>query len=66
MTRGFFPGFATARLVERARRELIGAFQDPAELPRKVAAYTEAVRRHRESIFADVLRDHAPAPGPPR
>jgi hypothetical protein len=48
---------STAREVEQARKELVAAFSHPAEIPPKVAAYTAAVKRHRENIFSDVLRD---------
>ena len=48
---------STARKVEQARKELVAAFSHPAQIPPKVAAYTAAVKQHRENIFSDVLRD---------
>jgi hypothetical protein len=48
---------STARNVEQARKELLAAFSRPSEIPLKVAAYTAAVKQHREYIFSDVLRD---------
>jgi len=48
---------STARLVERTRRDLLANLSDPTSISGKVEAYTAAVRRHRESIFADILRE---------
>ena len=47
----------TARQVEQTRKELFESLSDPVLVPRKVAAYTAAVKRHRELIFADLLRN---------
>jgi len=48
---------STAREVEQTRKELLAAFSRPDLIPFKVAAYTAAVKRHRENIFSDILRD---------
>ena len=52
---------STARQVELARRELLASFSNPGKIPVKVAVYTAAVKRHRELIFADVLREVRPS-----
>jgi hypothetical protein len=48
---------STARLVERTRRELFAAISNPSQLSGKVEAYTDAIRRHRRFIFADLRRE---------
>lgn len=48
---------STARMVERTRRELFASISNPSELYGKVQAYTHAIRRHRQSIFADIRRE---------
>ena len=52
---------STSRLVDQTRRELLVALTTRRQISSKVTAYTNAVRRHRESIFADVLRETRPA-----
>lgn len=47
----------TARQVQRARRDLFASLSHPGQISDKVHAYTAAIRRHRESIFADILRE---------
>lgn len=48
---------STARLVERTRRDLLASLSNPQQISGKVEAYTAAIKRHRESIFADILRE---------
>jgi hypothetical protein len=47
----------TARQVQRARRDLFASLSNPQQISDKVEAYMAAIRRHRESIFADILRE---------
>jgi len=44
-------------MVQRTRRELLASLSDPQQISGKVEAYTNAIRRHREFIFSDILRE---------
>lgn len=52
---------STAREVERTRRDLLANLSNPRQIAGKVEAYTAAIKRHRESILADILRETRPA-----
>ena len=48
---------STSRVVSHTRRELLASLSKPQQVPRKAAAYAAAVKRHRETIFAEAVHN---------